>query len=409
MIAKGVSWCFAGKKRRRAVEERSESDSEVQLSSDDDYVLPPWDGEPASGSSDDGEWTAEEYSRRREKKRKGRARGGRDDAGPSSIPPASYDDGDDDDDRVPVVEDGGASSRKRASKKSKRKSKGNALIWEVLERENEIWIDERERMGDSGNPPDETGVAIQVADPSPDVTLPLLRFQKEWVAWALMQEASSARGGILADEMGMGKTIQAISLVLTARSLRMTHGEPHQSDIHGSSCVPPSAPVLPVAKCTLVICPLVAVIQWVGEIERYTKGGSVRVLVYHGAKRLNMNYNFNDYDFVLTTYSTIEGDFRRNVMPPKEKCQWCGRLLYPSKMKVHLKYFCGPSAQKTEKQSKQTKKGAEAPSLKKRQRDVHNNTRKDDASGLKAASSIMNSVLHSVRWDRIILDEASPL
>ncbi|CAA7392298.1 unnamed protein product [Spirodela intermedia] len=205
--------------------------------------------------------------------------------------------------------------------------------------------------------------------------------------------------------MGMGKTIQAISLVLTARSLHMTSSEPHQSDIHGSSSASSSAPLLPVAKSTLVICPLVAVIQWVGEIERYTKEGSVRVLVYHGAKRLGMNYNFNDYDFVLTTYSTIEGDFRRNVMPPKEKCQWCGRLLYPSKMKVHLKYFCGPSAQKTEKQSKQTKKGAETSSLKKRQRDLHN-IRKDDVSGLKATSSIMNSVLHSVRWDRIILDEA---
>jgi hypothetical protein len=31
---------------------------------------------------------------------------------------------------------------------------------------------------------------------------------QEWLAWAIDQENGSVRGGILADEMGMGKTIQ---------------------------------------------------------------------------------------------------------------------------------------------------------------------------------------------------------
>ena len=42
----------------------------------------------------------------------------------------------------------------------------------------------------------------------------LLRYQKEWLAWALTQENSEIRGGILVDEMGMGKTIQVIARVL---------------------------------------------------------------------------------------------------------------------------------------------------------------------------------------------------
>lgn len=43
-------------------------------------------------------------------------------------------------------------------------------------------------------------------------------------------------------------------------------------------------------------------------------------------------------------------------MPDKEECHYCGKKLYPEKMKIHLKYFCGPWAQKTEKQARQKKK-----------------------------------------------------
>ena len=34
--------------------------------------------------------------------------------------------------------------------------------------------------------------------------MPLLPFQKQFLGWALKQEAGPLRGGILADEMGMG-------------------------------------------------------------------------------------------------------------------------------------------------------------------------------------------------------------
>ena len=42
--------------------------------------------------------------------------------------------------------------------------------------------------------------------------VPLLPFQRQFLAWALKQERGDVRGGILADEMGMGKTIQALSV-----------------------------------------------------------------------------------------------------------------------------------------------------------------------------------------------------
>ena len=45
--------------------------------------------------------------------------------------------------------------------------------------------------------------------PQPEeIMVPLLPYQRQFLAWAITQEQSTVRGGILADEMGMGKTLQ---------------------------------------------------------------------------------------------------------------------------------------------------------------------------------------------------------
>lgn len=41
---------------------------------------------------------------------------------------------------------------------------------------------------------------------------------QEFLAWGIAQEQGPVCGGILADEMGMGKTIQAVSLIVTHTS-----------------------------------------------------------------------------------------------------------------------------------------------------------------------------------------------
>lgn len=317
--------------------------------------------------------------------------------------------------------------RGRAERKRRRGDDEPPLIWEAWAEENSKWIDEFE-LGRGGGSSKQS--AVEIVDPAPDILLPLLRFQKEWLAWALKQEESNIRGGILADEMGMGKTIQAISLVLTSRYLRSESiGVVASSDLPSTS-----SSSLPRTKCTLVICPVVAVIQWVGEIERYTEKGSARVLVYHGAKRSHTYGDFSDYDFVLTTYSTIESDYRKYVMPPKEKCEYCGKKFNSNKMRIHLKYYCGPFARKTEKQSKQVskkkkclvKQKGSAVSVKNEKGGKKKNKKKakthddalhlsseedvdDEKKGSEKPSEPLNdkrqSVLHSVRWERIILDE----
>ncbi|KAL2613152.1 hypothetical protein R1flu_024844 [Riccia fluitans] len=331
--------------------------------------------------------------------------------------------------------------QKRASRK--KMTPKELLRWEryILEyNENQKGLDDEgiEALPKHSDPPPQM-------NPPPELCMPLLPFQREWLAWSLEQENSEIRGGILADEMGMGKTIQAISLIVSdrhlngpmdsARANRVTSPEFSNETVEeGQTSAEP-----PQVKATLVICPLVAVIQWRCEIEKFTAPGSVKVLIYHGPRRGLGIAELSEYDVVLSTYSIVESEHRKHVMPPKLPCKWCGKTFYPAKLPVHLKYYCGPSAQRTDKQAKQVKrktmtastacdsdvdeelcneKGKKSVVLAAKRRGRKSKVELDDlgAAVKEAMDSVAgastsgtaggNSVLHSVKWARIILDEA---
>jgi len=98
-------------------------------------------------------------------------------------------------------------------------------------------------------------------------------FQLEGLDWMIKQEKTQWKGGLLGDEMGMGKTIQAVSLIM--------------------SDYPAKSP-------TLVVVPPIALIQWQQEIDAYTSG-KLKVLIFHGTNSKAKNINIK----TLKTYDII--------------------------------------------------------------------------------------------------------
>ena len=64
---------------------------------------------------------------------------------------------------------------------------------------------------------------------------------------------------------------------------------------------------------TLVICPVIALLQWKAEIEKFTEDKALSIACYHGPKRASEYPRelLCKYDIVLTTYQVIESDFRK--------------------------------------------------------------------------------------------------
>lgn len=134
---------------------------------------------------------------------------------------------------------------------------------------------------------------IPISQPIPaqqpqNMKLTLLPFQLESLSWMRKQEQGTWKGGMLADEMGMGKTIQMISLIVT-------DGQ----------------------KPNLVVAPTVAVMQWKHEVLSHTDG--LKVLVWHGPYRETNHTELAKYDVVLTTYSVLESCFRKQETGFKRK------------------------------------------------------------------------------------------
>ncbi|KAL8634315.1 MAG: hypothetical protein Q9228_008091, partial [Teloschistes exilis] len=126
----------------------------------------------------------------------------------------------------------------------------------------------------------------QEAEQPTTITRKLKSFQLQGLDWMMKQEKSQWKGGLLGDEMGMGKTIQAVSLIM--------------SDY-------------PAKDPTLVVVPPVALMQWQSEINQYTDG-KLKVLVYHNTnpkiKTMKVK-DLKEYDVIMISYSGLESIYRK--------------------------------------------------------------------------------------------------
>lgn len=101
------------------------------------------------------------------------------------------------------------------------------------------------------------------------------------------QEPTLASGGILSDDMGMGKTLEMIALMVDDASVAET------------------------SNSTLIIAPVGVMSNWSGQIAQHVKADhALRVLVYHGSgKKPMVAEDFGDFDVVITSYGTLATEY----------------------------------------------------------------------------------------------------
>jgi SNF2 family DNA or RNA helicase len=149
------------------------------------------------------------------------------------------------------------------------------------------------------------------------------------------------KGGFLCEEMGLGKTIEVLGLVLSNPPPRnwLQNGDPV-----GTTCVSPSehaftrpdgapphgiareAPALAIrSTATLVVCAVSLVGQWIDEARsKLDAANGLRIHMYHGQKRVRDPVRLaNDYDLVVTTYQTIASDRGKvGLNHPTAQIEW---------------------------------------------------------------------------------------
>lgn len=126
------------------------------------------------------------------------------------------------------------------------------------------------------------------------------------------------RGGILADEMGMGKTIMISSLLHSSRDPEIVDDGINTSGQRqlrlGTSVHSVVASRVNASALTLIVAPTSLITQWASELERSSAPGSINLLVWHGANREDLDaFALNGkINVVITSYGVLGSEWTRN-------------------------------------------------------------------------------------------------
>lgn len=125
-------------------------------------------------------------------------------------------------------------------------------------------------------------------EPQPStVKTPLLFHQKQALWWMLQKENSRTKGGIIADDMGLGKSLQILSLC----SRKITNE----------------------TSPSLIVCPTSVLSHWPSEIVKHLDKSHTKHIIYYGNNRKRNRHTLNTIHFVITTYGTLLSEYKDHM------------------------------------------------------------------------------------------------
>jgi E3 ubiquitin-protein ligase SHPRH len=140
------------------------------------------------------------------------------------------------------------------------------------------------------------------------------------------------KGGILAEEMGLGKTLEILGLILLNKRPDVTESE-RTKDENG----------LVKSAATLIVTPESLRQQWITEIA--THAPNLRVIHYQGCRKLEDDEEnkvmdeLADYDVVITTYSTLSQELHFARDPPERSRRYERAYRRPKSPLVQISWW----------------------------------------------------------------------
>lgn len=146
-------------------------------------------------------------------------------------------------------------------------------------------------------------------------------------------------GGILADMMGLGKTLSVLSLITSTikYALEWENLPPVQPKAPEKKPVDPFhvprpqglelTPVRLNSRATLLICPLSTVTNWEEQLRQHINPDSLNYHIYHGPNREKNPWKLASYDLVITTYGSVSSELnfrikKKKGIYPLEEIAW---------------------------------------------------------------------------------------
>ncbi|SSD61223.1 uncharacterized protein SCODWIG_02984 [Saccharomycodes ludwigii] len=133
-------------------------------------------------------------------------------------------------------------------------------------------------------------VNVEGEELTPDeLTINLMKHQRQGLRWLLAMEASSKKGGLLADDMGLGKTVQMLALMAANKNKAED------------------------AKTTLIVAPVALLKVWEAEIKtKFKENAALNVFPFYGSSKTECFEELNKYDVVLVSYQTLSSELRKH-------------------------------------------------------------------------------------------------